>query len=161
MMVYSILAMPCHMDSCDWVGQGFSLFMAGSVLAYLRKWKWRTSCLVLARNAILTYFPVCPSLYPYTQPAIQHALVMIADIAVVWPNMGSRWHAALLKAAAESGPPSLSPNGARDRGVEGLGRAAEEDLIADQREGMYRHKSMEAFDEKIKQQEVCHFHEPA
>ncbi|KAF9078602.1 fungal-specific transcription factor domain-containing protein [Rhodocollybia butyracea] len=115
---------------------GFSLFMAGSVLAYLRKWKW-----------------LCPSLYPYTQPAIQHALVMIADIAVVWPNMGSRWHAALLKAAAESGPPSLSPNGARDRGVEGLGRAAEEDLIADQREGMYRHKSMEAFDEKIKQQE--------
>ncbi|KIK68365.1 hypothetical protein GYMLUDRAFT_35765 [Collybiopsis luxurians FD-317 M1] len=116
---------------------GFSLFMAGSVLAYLRKWKW-----------------LCPSLYPYTQPAIQNALDMIADIAVVWPNMGARWHAALSQASAESDAPNaLSLNGHRDRGVEGLGRAAEEDLIVDQREGMYRHKSMEEFEEKVKQQE--------
>ncbi|GAV99568.1 n-carbamoylsarcosine amidase [Lentinula edodes] len=116
---------------------GFSLFMAGSVLAYLRKWKW-----------------LCLSLYPYTEAAIQNALDMIADIAVIWPQMGSQWHTALTKTAAELGPPdSMSLNGQRNRGVEGLGRAAEEDLIADQREGMYRHKSMEAFEEKAKQQQ--------
>ncbi|KAJ3774721.1 fungal-specific transcription factor domain-containing protein [Lentinula raphanica] len=116
---------------------GFSLFMAGSVLAYLRKWKW-----------------LCPSLYPFTGPAIQNALDMIADIAIVWPHMGSQWHAALSQTAAELGPPdSMSPNGQHNRGVEGLGRAAEEDLIADQREGMYRHKSMEAIEEKAKQQQ--------
>ncbi|KAJ3907596.1 fungal-specific transcription factor domain-containing protein [Lentinula edodes] len=116
---------------------GFSLFMAGSVLAYLRKWKW-----------------LCLSLYPYTEAAIQNALDMIADIAVIWPQMGSQWHTALTKTAAELGPPdSMSLDGQRNRGVEGLGRAAEEDLIADQREGMYRHKSMEAFEEKAKQQQ--------
>ncbi|KAJ3722721.1 fungal-specific transcription factor domain-containing protein [Lentinula guzmanii] len=116
---------------------GFSLFMAGSVLAYLRKWKW-----------------LCPTLYPFTEAAIQNALDMIADIAVVWPHMGSQWHAALSKTVAELGPPdSLSPNSPHNRGVEGLGRAAEEDLIADQREGMYRHKSMEALEEKAKQQQ--------
>ncbi|KAJ4490030.1 fungal-specific transcription factor domain-containing protein [Lentinula aciculospora] len=114
---------------------GFSLFMAGSVLAYLRKWKW-----------------LCPALYPYTQGAIQNALNMIADIAVVWPHMGFQWHAALTKTVAELGPPD-SPNDQRNQGVVGLGRAAEEDLIADQREGMYRHKSMEAIEEKAKHQQ--------
>lgn len=108
--------------------------MAGSVLTYLRKWKW-----------------LCPSLYPYTEPAIQNALIMIAEIAVIWPSMGNRWHSALSRTAAESGP--LSPSGHRDRGVEGLGVRAEEDLNVDRNEGMYRHSMDESF-EYVKQQEV-------
>ncbi|KAF5361492.1 hypothetical protein D9758_006203 [Tetrapyrgos nigripes] len=107
---------------------GFSLFMAGSVLIYLRKWKW-----------------LCPSLYPYTESAVHQALEMILDIAQIWPSMGQRWHSGLSQAAAAAfGANNPFSNGSnRDRGVEGLGRAAEEDLSVDDRDGMYRHKNME------------------
>ncbi|KAG7095821.1 hypothetical protein E1B28_006518 [Marasmius oreades] len=111
---------------------GFSLFMAGSVLCYLSRWKW-----------------LCPSLYPYTERAVQSALVMIADIAVLWPPMGTRWHSTLSKVATESCDTndyddyhnSYKQPSPRERGVEGLGRKAEEDLSTDDREGMYRHQS--------------------
>ncbi|KAL0569204.1 hypothetical protein V5O48_012769 [Marasmius crinis-equi] len=106
---------------------GFSLFMAGSVLCYLRRWKW-----------------LCPNLFPYTEHAVQSALVMIADIGVTWPSMGTRWHAALSKVAAESSEANqYRQKSPRERGVEGLGRAAEEDLTVDDREGMYRHQSVD------------------
>ncbi|KAK7058306.1 hypothetical protein VNI00_001937 [Paramarasmius palmivorus] len=106
---------------------GFTLFMAGSVLCYLRRWKW-----------------LCPALYEHTEPAVQKALAMIADIGVTWPAMGKRWHSALSAVAAESSESGEPP---RQRGIEGLGRAAEEDLSVDDREGMYRHKDMDNDDE--------------
>ncbi|KAK1229894.1 hypothetical protein PQX77_006993 [Marasmius sp. AFHP31] len=106
---------------------GFALFMAGSVLCYLRRWKW-----------------LCPALFPYTERGVQSALAMIAEIAVVWPSMGTRWHTALSKVAAESSESNqYRQKSPRERGVEGLGRAAEEDLTADDREGMYRHQNTE------------------
>ncbi|ESK98486.1 n-carbamoylsarcosine amidase [Moniliophthora roreri MCA 2997] len=116
---------------------GFTLFMAGSVLCYLRRWKW-----------------LCPSLYDYTEPSVQKALAMIADIGIAWPAMGTRWHSALSQVAAESSESGeFDQKSSRERGVEGLGRAAEEDLGTDDREGMYRHKDIDNYDEDDDQSE--------
>lgn len=112
---------------------GFAIYMSGSVLSYLKRWTW-----------------LCPPLAEYSGPAIQEALTLLLELAVVWPTMAERWHSSLKDASFAFPPRHENPH----RQVEGFGSAAEEDLSTDDREGMYRHKYRGSLEEAGDQEEV-------